>query len=167
MANYKLVDADQLDADLKTVADAIREKCGTDGELSFPDGMATAVGEIQSATVSGLCFAWDGTDTGVSFVGNSGSTFHKISDMVLTKEDLTGGYSLLMSSSVGISSARKLSLMSVSWETETTCWYGEASGNIIYCFPVAETNSLGTVPEAGIYAINYTIGDKTLMIFKP
>lgn len=54
MANYKLVDADQLDADLKTVADAIREKGGTTDELVFPDGMATAVSEIQSGGDSGV-----------------------------------------------------------------------------------------------------------------
>ena len=48
MANYKVVDTDQLDADLKVVADAIREKGGTTDELAFPDGMATAVSEIQS-----------------------------------------------------------------------------------------------------------------------
>ena len=48
MANYKVVDADQLDADLKTVADAIREKGGTTDELAFPDGMATAVEAIQT-----------------------------------------------------------------------------------------------------------------------
>nr|DAH75288.1 MAG TPA: hypothetical protein [Caudoviricetes sp.] len=33
---------------LTTVADAIREKGGTTAPLSFPDGMANAVREIQS-----------------------------------------------------------------------------------------------------------------------
>ncbi len=48
MADYKIVDADQLDAGLKVVADAIREKGGTSEKLEFPNGMADAVMGIQS-----------------------------------------------------------------------------------------------------------------------
>jgi hypothetical protein len=48
MANRKVVDADKLEADIKTVADAIREKGGTTDELAFPNGMATAVEAIQT-----------------------------------------------------------------------------------------------------------------------
>lgn len=48
MADYKLVNATQLDADLKTVADAIREKGGTTEDLEFPLGMKSAVEAIQS-----------------------------------------------------------------------------------------------------------------------
>lgn len=43
MANWKKVDTDVLDADLTTVADAIRERAGTTEGLAFPDGMASAV----------------------------------------------------------------------------------------------------------------------------
>lgn len=43
MANYKVVDADKLDADLISVADAIRERSGTTEPLSFPDEMVAAV----------------------------------------------------------------------------------------------------------------------------
>lgn len=46
MADYKVVDAAKLDADLGAVADAIRDRAGTTEPLSFPDGMATAVAEI-------------------------------------------------------------------------------------------------------------------------
>ena len=42
--NEYLVDG----ADMTTVADAIRERGGTTAPLSFPDGMANAVREIQS-----------------------------------------------------------------------------------------------------------------------
>ena len=45
---YKFVDADQLDADLTTVADAIRTKGKTSAQLAFPDGMAAAVAAISS-----------------------------------------------------------------------------------------------------------------------
>lgn len=48
MANYKVVDADQLDADLGTVADAIRSKGGTSEELAFPNGFVNAVQNIQT-----------------------------------------------------------------------------------------------------------------------
>lgn len=43
---YKVVDADQLDADLTTVADAIREKTGGTELLSFPDGMAAEIAKL-------------------------------------------------------------------------------------------------------------------------
>lgn len=48
MADYRLVDATQLDRDLTTVADAIREKAGTNEPLAFPDGMAQAVANIPT-----------------------------------------------------------------------------------------------------------------------
>lgn len=50
MADYKVVDGQQLDADLGTVADAIRERSGTTDPLTFPEGMVTAVRGIQDAT---------------------------------------------------------------------------------------------------------------------
>ena len=46
MSTYKKVDADQLDADLTSVADAIRERAGTAEKLNFPDGFVSAVGVI-------------------------------------------------------------------------------------------------------------------------
>lgn len=48
MANYKVVDADQLDANLKSVADSIREKAGTADSLEFPAGFKQAVDDIQA-----------------------------------------------------------------------------------------------------------------------
>lgn len=53
MADYKVIDAEQLDADLTTVADAIRSKGGTTEQLLFPSGMVTAIGAIQSGGGSG------------------------------------------------------------------------------------------------------------------
>lgn len=47
MATYKFVNADQLDADLTTVANAIREKGGTTAKLSFPQGMKAAVDALS------------------------------------------------------------------------------------------------------------------------
>ena len=48
MATYKVVDADQLDADLKTVADALRVRAGyhESTTLKFPSGFVKAIREI-------------------------------------------------------------------------------------------------------------------------
>ena len=43
MVKWKKVDADQLDTDLTSVADAIREKAGTTEELAFPGGFVSAL----------------------------------------------------------------------------------------------------------------------------
>lgn len=48
MSNYVVVDKEQLEADLTTVADAIRAKGGTSETLSFPFGMKDAVEAISS-----------------------------------------------------------------------------------------------------------------------
>ena len=56
MAVDKLVDSTQLDADLTSVANAIRTKGGTSADLAFPSGFVSAVeaipsgGNIQVAT---------------------------------------------------------------------------------------------------------------------
>ena len=48
MAADKLVDSTQLDADLSSVADAIRTKGGTSGSLAFPSGFVSAIGDIET-----------------------------------------------------------------------------------------------------------------------
>ena len=48
MPNYKVINADQLDADLAFIADAIRAKGGTGEALAFPDGFAAAVEAIEA-----------------------------------------------------------------------------------------------------------------------
>ena len=45
---YKFVNADQLDADLTTVADAIRTKGGTSEQLAFPTEMVLAISAIST-----------------------------------------------------------------------------------------------------------------------
>lgn len=52
MATYKVVDADQLNADMTTVANAIRAKGGTTGALVWPSGYKAAVEAIQSSDTS-------------------------------------------------------------------------------------------------------------------
>ena len=48
MATYKVVDAEQLNADMSSVADSIRTKGGTTDALAWPDGYKTAIGSIPS-----------------------------------------------------------------------------------------------------------------------
>lgn len=48
MADYRVIDVEQLEAGLTVVADAIREKGGTSDPLEFPNGMADAVRTIQT-----------------------------------------------------------------------------------------------------------------------
>lgn len=48
MALDKAVDSAALDADLTSVAEAIRAKGGITDELSFPSGMVTAIGNIST-----------------------------------------------------------------------------------------------------------------------
>lgn len=50
MALDKAVDSSVLDAGLKSIADAIREKSGTSDTLAFPDAMAAAIAAIEAGT---------------------------------------------------------------------------------------------------------------------
>lgn len=45
---YKFVNADQLDADMAAVANAIRSKGGTSDKLAFPNGMISAISNIST-----------------------------------------------------------------------------------------------------------------------
>ena len=48
MAFDKVIDSAQLNADLESVADAIRDKGNTTEKLSFPAGMVSAIGDIKT-----------------------------------------------------------------------------------------------------------------------
>lgn len=48
MAYDKVVDSTILDAGLRSIADAIREKAGTSDNLAFPTAMAEAIAAIQA-----------------------------------------------------------------------------------------------------------------------
>lgn len=58
MAEYKVVNSEQLDADLKIVADAIRAKGGTTASLEFPNGMKSAVEAIETSSPYVLMGNW-------------------------------------------------------------------------------------------------------------
>lgn len=48
MAENKVVNITQLESDLTSIANAIREKSGASGSLVFPDGFADAIASIAS-----------------------------------------------------------------------------------------------------------------------
>ncbi|MBP5720416.1 MAG: leucine-rich repeat protein [Bacteroidales bacterium] len=73
MALDKLVDSTQLDADLTSVANAIRTKGGTSADLEFPSGFVTAIGNISGGgggiDMPTITVTWnDNWDTIVSVV---------------------------------------------------------------------------------------------------
>lgn len=67
MSVDKLVDSTQLDADLTSVADAIRSKGGTDAALAFPAGFVGAIESLFGSETSFFTLA-TGTVTPVSDV---------------------------------------------------------------------------------------------------
>ena len=48
MADYRVVDKEKLDNNLTAIADGIREKAKTEGELIFPEGFVSAINEIDT-----------------------------------------------------------------------------------------------------------------------
>jgi flagellar biosynthesis/type III secretory pathway protein FliH len=97
MATYKVVDADKLDTDLKSVADSIRAKGGTAESLSFPADFISAVGNIetggdakeeQEKTV-------DITKNGTTeVVADEGKVMSKVNVKVSVPERFDEGYSV-------------------------------------------------------------------------
>ena len=69
MALDALVDSTQLDADLTSVADAIREKGGTSAELAFPTDFVSAI-EAISGGGGGVTLLASGTRTTGSSITN-------------------------------------------------------------------------------------------------
>lgn len=61
MAYDKVVDSSVLNAGLKTIADAIREKAGTSDSLAFPTAMAEAIAAIEAG--GGGCDFFDAYGT--------------------------------------------------------------------------------------------------------
>lgn len=78
MAYDKVVDSAVLNAGLKQIADAIREKGGTSGNLAFPAAMADAIAAIQAGggIPSNIAEITGGTYTAASDVGQILSIEH-------------------------------------------------------------------------------------------
>ena len=94
MANYLTTDAD-----LTSVADAIREKGGTSAALAFPAGFVDAIGEIQTGGTDALAKRCEGTLTSYEsdmVTTITHSAFRDASELLAIKvhncRQLVGGY---------------------------------------------------------------------------
>lgn len=75
MAVDKLVDSTQLDADLTSVANAIRTKGGTSASLAFPSGFVDAIANMPSGGGDpGDEFEWATTTNQVITIGSNSVT---------------------------------------------------------------------------------------------
>ena len=91
MATYKVVDADQLNADMTSVADSIRTKGGTTEALAWPDGYKTAIDSIPAGGAPSLqsksvTYTSNGTATITSDEGYDG-----LSSVDVTVDVASGG----------------------------------------------------------------------------
>lgn len=82
MAVDKLVDSSQLDADLTSVANAIRTKGGTSASLAFPAGFVSAVEAIPTGGGGG----YDYDIKKVNVTGNSPTVDRAFDNFVLIAE---------------------------------------------------------------------------------
>ena len=74
MAIYKVVDADQLDADMTALANTIRTKGGTSGKLAWPAGYQSAVLAIETGKdVSAVTATAADVISGKVFVDSAGN----------------------------------------------------------------------------------------------
>lgn len=75
MAVDKLVDSTQLDADLTSVANAIRTKGGTSASLAFPSGFVSAIADIPSGGGGSPTGSYTPTANTASFTISVGAAF--------------------------------------------------------------------------------------------
>ena len=91
MPNYKIVNTDQLDADLKAVADSIREKSGKSGSLAFPGGFVSAVNGIETGGGGGgveSCVVHVKFNCSGDYYGNASRVFYSKVDGGITHDRL-------------------------------------------------------------------------------
>lgn len=104
MAVDKLVDSTQLDADLTSVANAIRAKSGGSSQLAFPAGFVSEIGAIPSGG-GGASFDWaDLTEVTVgangvtntsgvqSYFAGTAETFYILKTALTTSNQFVYGY---------------------------------------------------------------------------
>lgn len=96
--SYKIVNTEQLEADLASVADSIRAKSGASGKLDFPSGFKSAVDGMQVGGTEiknqDITITENGTYTPAS--GYTGFSSVKV------EVESSGGGSMFETSAVGI-----------------------------------------------------------------
>lgn len=125
MAYDKVVDSQQLDADLISVANAIRTRGGTSAQLAFPADFISAVQAIPAGGDTGTEVYSDGVFTGISGITKLGA-----GSLVTTPNIVVYGTgnefsAITTTDAINISGFSRLvvSLSGVSWGINTSAGY--------------------------------------------
>lgn len=160
MAVDKLVDSAQLDADLTSVANAIRTKGGTSAQLAFPSGFVSAIGAISGSSVYMAQYTLTGDTPWVDFLNNCAYQVHS-----------TTCFIMLRASGTGVPSIGNYTLNNFIWGFNggtivngTHCYQsGKKSANSFAAFPrfADESNTSATI-ENGVLKSTHTTGTNCL-----
>ena len=87
--SYKIVNAEQLDADLTSVADSIRAKAGKSGKLDFPSGFKSAIDSISKSEIKNQDITIKENGTFTADDGYTGFGTVKVETEVAKNQDIT------------------------------------------------------------------------------
>ena len=169
MATYKVVDADQLNADMTSVADSIRTKGGTTDALAWPDGYKTAIDSIPAGSAPSLqsksvTYTENGTatiapdegydglssvDVTVDVAGSGGSGFPNGTEW--TQSNITSGAAYTLYNSNGIWVAGSTNGAGLYYSTDGKTWT-QSNITSIHMFCVYNANGIWVAGgNGGIY----------------
>ena len=110
MAVDKLVDSTQLDADLTSVANAIRTKGGTSGQLAFPAGFISAVGAIEGLPGYAGHYVFEPTEDVLEVSVPIGTGKRKV--VIISNYDFTGSGTVVFAGVIGMNSGGSIATVS-------------------------------------------------------
>lgn len=131
MAVDKLVDSTQLDADLTSVANAIRTKGGTSAQLAFPSEFVSAVQAIPTGSGKTLIADYTASED-VSLISISGSF---------------DGYLMYLFELIGDLSANEWIYPSVNGSTQSAYYWPANSGKKVFNLKVPMCTKPGGTPD--------------------
>jgi len=147
MSVDKLVDSSQLDADLTSVANAIRTKGGTSAQLAFPAGFVSAIGNIPTGGGSNEKLLASGTYT-VTSIESSITISTGISNLDTTKVRKALVVGNLSTASAGF--MKYFSVVYITGPDTMTATSGTTYPKALYC------NSSGVGAGIANFQINTT-----------
>lgn len=131
MAVDKLVDSTQLDADLTSVANAIRTKGGTSSQLAFPNGFVSAVQAIPTGSGKTLLADYTASED-VSLISISGNF---------------DGYIMYLLELTGDLSANEWIYPGVNGSTQSTYYWPANGGKKVFNLKVPMCTKPGGTPD--------------------
>lgn len=151
MAVDKLVDSTQLDADLTSVADAIRTKGGTSASLAFPADFVQAIADIPTG----------GGGSGIVLLGSGSVTKTSTTNPLIISVSYTGTPILVFVCADNVADvAQGRTAIKIYKPTEVTGMYNRnyltvltgdnASNSAVYNVPATGSQSSYTVTETQI-----------------